>query len=95
MSIELDNGETINGTVMRTDRTMNVVLKTAIRTSADGKSFYQARECLVRGASIRQMRISPTALLASRGLPLKQAKKKNARKPAAKKEMHTTEKKKR
>lgn len=65
VSIELTSGETINGTIMRTDRAMNVVLKQCIRTGADGESFWRARESLVRGASIRNLRMDESVLKAT------------------------------
>lgn len=64
VSLELCNGETINGVVMRTDRAMNVVLKQSIRTGADGETFWRARESFVRGASVRNVRMDESALKA-------------------------------
>lgn len=62
VSIELRNGQTVNGSVMRSDRTMNVILKNTIRTSADGKQFYRSREVFIRGASVRNIRMEDRAL---------------------------------
>lgn len=62
VSVELDNGETVNGSVIRADRVMNLVLKSVIRTSADGKHFWQSREAFIRGASIRCLRLEERAL---------------------------------
>eukprot|EP00796_Vickermania_ingenoplastis_P013343 gene13343-9175_t len=62
VSVELTSGETVNGSVVRTDRAMNIVLKIATRTSADGESFWRSREVLVRGASIKTVRMDPKAL---------------------------------
>lgn len=62
VSIELTTGETVNGTVMRTDRAMNIVVKQCIRTGADGETFWKSRECLVRGASVRNVRMDETVL---------------------------------
>lgn len=62
VSIELTNGDTINGIVMRTDRAMNIVLKQCIRTGSDGSSFWKARESLVRGTSVRNIRMDSSAL---------------------------------
>ncbi|KAG5496132.1 hypothetical protein JKF63_02433 [Porcisia hertigi] len=64
VSIELADGETVNGTVMRTDRAMNVVIKQCTRTNADGKSFWKSRECFVRGASVKNVRMTDSALVA-------------------------------
>ncbi|CBZ29458.1 U6 snRNA-associated Sm-like protein LSm4p [Leishmania mexicana MHOM/GT/2001/U1103] len=65
VSIELADGETVNGTVMRTDRAMNVVIKQCTRTGADGESFWKARECFVRGASVKNVRMTDSALVAA------------------------------
>lgn len=62
VSVELTNGETINGSVMRTDRAMNVVLKSVIRTSADGGRFWRCREMFIRGSSIKNIRMDAKAL---------------------------------
>lgn len=62
VSIELTDGETINGTVMRTDRSMNIVLKQCIRTDATGEHFWKARETLVRGAGIKNVRMCESVL---------------------------------
>lgn len=72
VSIELRDGQTVNGSVMRSDRTMNIILKNAIRTSADGKQFYRSREVFIRGASVRNIRMEDRAL----NLPKKKAKQK-------------------
>jgi U6 snRNA-associated Sm-like protein LSm4 len=64
VSIELADGETINGVVMRTDRAMNVVVKQCTRTGADGEVFWKARECFVRGASVKNVRMTESALTA-------------------------------
>lgn len=62
VSIELRNGETVNGCVMRSDRSMNIILKNTIRTSADGKQFYRCRESFIRGSSVRNIRMEERAL---------------------------------
>lgn len=62
VSIELRNGETVNGSVMRSDRSMNIILKNTIRTSADGKQFFRSREAFIRGASVRNIRLEERAL---------------------------------
>ncbi|KAK7199675.1 U6 snRNA-associated Sm-like protein LSm4p [Novymonas esmeraldas] len=67
VSIELADGETVNGTVMRTDRAMNVVIKHCTRTGADGESFWKARECFIRGASVKNVRMTDGALVAVSG----------------------------
>ncbi|GET91405.1 U6 snRNA-associated Sm-like protein LSm4p [Leishmania tarentolae] len=64
VSIELADGETVNGTVMRTDRAMNVVIKQCTRTGSDGESFWKSRECFVRGASVKNVRMTDSALVA-------------------------------
>ncbi|AIO00964.1 U6 snRNA-associated Sm-like protein LSm4p [Leishmania panamensis] len=63
VSIELSDGETVNGTVMRTDRAMNVVIKQCTRTGADGESFWKSRECFIRGASVKNVRMTDSALV--------------------------------
>lgn len=68
VSIELTNGEFVNGTVARTDLTMNVVLRNAIRCATDGEHFWAAKETLVRGARIVGVRLDPDVLrVAERG----------------------------
>lgn len=64
VSIELANGETVNGVVMRTDRAMNIVVKQCTRTGADGEAFWKSRECFVRGASVKNVRMTESALAA-------------------------------
>lgn len=63
VSIELANGETVNGTVVRADAWMNIAIRNAIRTSADGAHFWRARECLVRGSGVVTVRMDPAVLL--------------------------------
>ncbi|RNF02079.1 U6 snRNA-associated Sm-like protein LSm4 [Trypanosoma conorhini] len=63
VSVELANGETINGTVMKVDRSMNLVLKQCIRTGAAGDVFWRSREALIRGASVRNLRMDERALV--------------------------------
>ncbi|EAN80340.1 U6 snRNA-associated Sm-like protein LSm4p [Trypanosoma brucei brucei TREU927] len=63
VSVELAGGETINGTVVRVDRAMNMVLKQCIRTSADGEAFWRSRESLIRGASVRNVRMDERAVI--------------------------------
>ncbi|KPI88959.1 U6 snRNA-associated Sm-like protein LSm4p [Leptomonas seymouri] len=64
VSIELTDGETVNGIVMRTDRAMNVVIKQCTRTGASGEAFWKSRECFVRGASVKNVRMTESALAA-------------------------------
>ncbi|KPA84576.1 U6 snRNA-associated Sm-like protein LSm4p [Leptomonas pyrrhocoris] len=64
VSIELADGETVNGIVMRTDRAMNIVIKQCTRTGASGDAFWKARECFVRGASVKNVRLTDSALTA-------------------------------
>lgn len=62
VSIELRDGSTVNGTVMHTDKAMNLVLKAVIKTSASGKDFWRCREAFIRGTSVRNIRM-PDAVL--------------------------------
>ncbi|KAG8339061.1 LSM domain [Trypanosoma vivax] len=62
VSVELAGGETVNGTVVRVDRAMNMVLKQCIRTASDGATFWRSRETLLRGASVRNVRMDERAL---------------------------------
>ncbi|CAD2216375.1 U6 snRNA-associated Sm-like protein LSm4 [Angomonas deanei] len=73
VSIELRNGQVVNGTVVRSDRTMNMVLRDSIRTGADGNTFWRCRECFVRGASIKNIRMDASALRFSGGANAKKA----------------------
>ncbi|KEG14740.1 U6 snRNA-associated Sm-like protein LSm4 [Trypanosoma grayi] len=63
ISVELTGGETINGTVVRIDRSMNMLLKQCIRTGAEGDAFWKSRESLIRGASVRNVRMDERALV--------------------------------
>ncbi|KAG5470882.1 hypothetical protein CUR178_02188 [Leishmania enriettii] len=80
VSIELVDGETVNGTVMRTDRAMNVVIKHCTRTGADGESFWKSRECFIRGASVKNVRMTDGALVT---VPMSSKRKAAAGKGAA------------
>ncbi|RNF05634.1 U6 snRNA-associated Sm-like protein LSm4 [Trypanosoma rangeli] len=82
VSVELANGETINGTVMKVDRSMNLVLKQCVRTGAAGDVFWRSRESLIRGASVRKVRMDERALVVPEA---RTAEKKKAR-PSSKKE---------
>ncbi|EAN83470.1 putative U6 snRNA-associated Sm-like protein LSm4 [Trypanosoma cruzi] len=82
VSVELANGETINGTVMRVDRLMNLLLKQCIRTGAEGDVFWKSRESLIRGASVRNVRMDERALV----MPETRAAVKNKSRPGTKKQ---------
>ncbi|KAI3636906.1 hypothetical protein MIR68_005173 [Amoeboaphelidium protococcarum] len=55
--VELKNGETYNGTLDSTDSWMNVILKDAICTSADGDQFWKLDEIIIRGTSVKYIRV--------------------------------------
>ena len=61
-SIELLNGEVVNGVVVRCDGMMNMVMRDAIRTSATGDRFWRASQVFVRGASVAAVRLHHAVL---------------------------------
>ncbi|KAH9578811.1 LSM domain [Trypanosoma melophagium] len=83
VSVELVGGETINGTVVRVDRSMNMLLKQCIRTGADGDAFWKSRESLVRGASVRNVRMDERALVIPESRAVEGKKKQQSNKKGA------------
>uniref|UniRef100_A0A0N5BW22 U6 snRNA-associated Sm-like protein LSm4 n=1 Tax=Strongyloides papillosus TaxID=174720 RepID=A0A0N5BW22_STREA len=57
MLIELKNGETYNGHLATCDSWMNIHLKDAICTSKDGDKFVKYPEVLIRGSTVKYIRI--------------------------------------
>ncbi|XP_063678148.1 uncharacterized protein LOC134814074 [Bolinopsis microptera] len=57
MLIELKNGETYNGNLVKCDTWMNIYLRDVICTSKDGDQFWKIPECFIRGNTIKYMRI--------------------------------------
>ncbi|CEP20826.1 Probable U6 snRNA-associated Sm-like protein LSm4 AltName: Full=Glycine-rich protein 10; Short=GRP 10 [Cyberlindnera jadinii] len=55
--VELKSGETVNGILIEADSWMNVTLKDAIETSADGETFTKLSEILVKGKDIKYLRL--------------------------------------
>lgn len=58
--VELRNGVTIVGTLARSDGWMNLVLNNVQRFSADGSKKWKCPEVVVRGNSIKTIRVNPT-----------------------------------
>ncbi|KAI9705359.1 MAG: hypothetical protein M1820_005189 [Bogoriella megaspora] len=51
MLVELKSGDSVQGHLLSCDTFMNVMLKEAIQTSADGQKFVGLRECYIRGSN--------------------------------------------
>ena len=62
MLVELKNGETINGHLLKCDNYMNLTLKEVVQTSPDGDKFFRLPECYVRGNNVRPRRRTPCAV---------------------------------
>ncbi len=75
--IELKSGETFNGTLTNCDTYMNINLKDVIITSKDGSKFLQVKECHIRGAQIKYLRI-PDSILENVVLKQEQYEKRNS-----------------
>ncbi|CAD6588395.1 MAG: RNA processing protein, partial [Cyphobasidiales sp. Tagirdzhanova-0007] len=58
MLVELKNGETFNGHLVACDNFMNLTLKEAYETSADGEQFWKMEECYIRGNMIKYIRVA-------------------------------------
>jgi U6 snRNA-associated Sm-like protein LSm4 len=61
--VELKNGETFNGKLVKVDTWMNVFLADAIRTSREGDKFVLCPEISIRGNAIKFFRL-PDEILA-------------------------------
>ncbi|OQO02217.1 hypothetical protein B0A48_11771 [Cryoendolithus antarcticus] len=57
MLVELKNGETLNGHLLKCDTYMNLTLKEVVQTSAEGERFWRLPECYVRGNNIKYLRV--------------------------------------
>ncbi|EMR08837.1 hypothetical protein PNEG_02624 [Pneumocystis murina B123] len=57
MLVELKNGETYNGHMVKCDTWMNLILKEVVQTNADGDRFFRLPECYIRGSNIKYLRI--------------------------------------
>ena len=57
--VELRNGVTVVGTLLKSDGWMNLVLKNVQRFSVDGKTKWRSLEVIVGGNSIKTMRVQP------------------------------------
>lgn len=60
--VELRNGITVVGTLLKSDGWMNLVLKNVFRFSADGTTKWKSPEVVIRGNSIKTMRVQPSAV---------------------------------
>lgn len=56
--VELKSGETFNGHLIACDNFMNLTLKEAYQTSADGEKFWKLAEAYVRGNNIKYIRVA-------------------------------------
>jgi small nuclear ribonucleoprotein (snRNP)-like protein len=57
--VELRHGVTLVGTLIKSDGWMNLVLQNVQRFSADGTQKWKCPEVVVRGNSIKTVRVSP------------------------------------
>ena len=57
MMIELKNGETYNGHLTGCDDRMNVHLEGVTCTSSDGERFWKMDECVIRGSTLKNIRL--------------------------------------
>jgi U6 snRNA-associated Sm-like protein LSm4 len=60
--VECKSGETFNGTLLDCDGFMNIKLKDVILTSKDGTQFWQMGEAIIRGNTIKYLRLSEGVL---------------------------------
>ncbi|CAN8070824.1 unnamed protein product [Agarophyton chilense] len=60
--IELKNGETYNAKLRNMDLWMNLTLEDAIRTSSDGLSFWRLPTVLIRGNTVKYIRVPELVL---------------------------------
>lgn len=58
--VELRNQVTVVGTLIKSDGWMNLVLQNVQRFSADGTKKWKSPEVVVRGNSIRTIRVNPS-----------------------------------
>ncbi|KAM0683526.1 hypothetical protein MDAP_001095 [Mitosporidium daphniae] len=55
--VELKNGEAYNGKLLNVDPWMNLHLSDAIYTSSDGETFWKLPEVMIRGVTIKYIRL--------------------------------------
>lgn len=55
--MEVKNGETFNGVLLKCDIWMNLHLSEVIQTSADGNRFWKLAETFIRGSTIKFVRL--------------------------------------
>lgn len=60
---EMKSGETYGGTLRKIDGYMNCLLEDVIRTSADGSSFWNMSQLIVRGSELKYFRLQDEDLL--------------------------------
>ena len=62
--VELKNGETLNGHLIKFDSYMNLTMREVYQTSADPENprFFKLPECYIRGSTIKYIRV-PDKLL--------------------------------
>ena len=60
--LELKNGETFNGKLLKVDSWMNIFLVEAIRTSREGDRFVLCPEVSIRGNAVKFFRIQEGTL---------------------------------
>lgn len=52
MLVELKDGETLNGHLVKCDTWMNLTMKEVVQTMPDGEHFYHLPEVYVRGNNV-------------------------------------------
>ncbi|RMJ24807.1 hypothetical protein PHISP_04319 [Aspergillus sp. HF37] len=57
MLVELKNGETLNGHLVKCDNWMNLILKEVVQTSPEGDRFFKLPEVYIRGNNIKYLRV--------------------------------------
>ncbi|ODV63407.1 U6 snRNA complex subunit LSM4 [Ascoidea rubescens DSM 1968] len=57
ISVELKNGETLNGHLVNCDSWMNLTLKDVIQTSANADLFLKIEQIYIRGSHIKYLRL--------------------------------------
>eukprot|EP00178_Gracilaria_changii_P020140 TRINITY_DN584_c1_g1_i4.p3 TRINITY_DN584_c1_g1~~TRINITY_DN584_c1_g1_i4.p3 ORF type:complete len:147 (+),score=28.04 TRINITY_DN584_c1_g1_i4:767-1207(+) len=60
--IELKNGETYNAKLRNMDHWMNLMLVDSIRTSSDGSTFWTLPSVLIRGNTVKYIRVPELVL---------------------------------
>lgn len=62
--VELKNGETLNGHLIKFDSFMNITMREVYQTTADPENprFFKLPECYIRGSTIKYIRV-PDKLL--------------------------------